>query len=412
MPVARGAAVSGSELQWAPGRPCQIQGAGAAGKSFAAYAAALALATGRPVWGQFRPSREAVRCIVLDFDGGGAQRRIQRLRAGMGIDPSELVGKLRIVSRPPVRLSAFKMEGAERAAAVDTFARAVEDFDLAIVDALRGLVAGVDENDSRIRDFLDVLGDVSERTGCTFVFLHHTGKGGGEKAKNERGRGSSAIQDGSGSVLYMEATEGHASTCSAEITRDHEGRDAPRAEPHYLRIVDVLIEGRDVPGLVVEYRTAEQVEGAPADKVDARQRELFRRILAAVKASPGATVAAVKGVVGGNGQAVGHAIEALIPLGAIIDRPDHAAKKGTRGLYLAEGIDPDAWEPPAVAARRASNAGAKRKCERCDGSGTWRDNQGRAGTCAQCSGSGSHVRGQPWAPVAELGTYPDRSADE
>jgi hypothetical protein len=405
------------DLQWAPGRPCQIQGAGGAGKSFAIYAAALALAAGRPVWGKFRPSRQNVRTIVLDYDGGGAQRRIQRLAPGMGIDPAELAGKLRIVRRPPVRLSSFKMDDAAmRATAVDTFAAVVDGWDLCVVDALRGIAAGVDENDSRIRDFLDVLGDASDRTGCTFVFLHHSGKGAGDKAKGERGRGSSAIQDGSGSVLSMAEAAGQASTFSVEITRDHEARDAPRIEPFYLRIVDVPIERLDVPGLTVECRTAEQVEGAPIDKIDTKRRDLYRKILAFVASSPGADVAAIKGSVGAGNTTVSNAIGALLSEGftALVDRgPTPGAKRNARSLYLADGVDAATWEPPAVTARKAS-VGTE-PCPRCDppGSGEWRNGRGRAGPCAQCGGEGQVTPGQRWAlPREHLVTYPDRRAGD
>jgi hypothetical protein len=147
----------------------------------------------------------------MDVDNGtrATQRRYQRLAFGMGLSQDELRGYLRFVPIPKTRLTDSR--------ACDAYRRAVEGWDLCVLDSLRGFTLGVDENDARIRDCFDqVLMPVSEDTGCAFVVLHHMGKGGAQKPDNEAGRGSSGIFDGSGSQLRFTLSAADARRGSAE----------------------------------------------------------------------------------------------------------------------------------------------------------------------------------------------------
>jgi hypothetical protein len=184
------------DLQWCVGRPATIVGVGGCGKTMAIQSAALSLASGtRPIWKHFPVGRRA-RVLHMDHDNGtrATQRRYQRLAFGMGLSQDDLRGYLRFVPVPKTRLTDPR--------ARDAYRRAVEGWDLCILDSLRGFTMGVDENDARIRDCFDqILMPVSEDTGCAFVVLHHMGKGGAQKPDNEAGRGSSGIFDGSGSQL-------------------------------------------------------------------------------------------------------------------------------------------------------------------------------------------------------------------
>jgi AAA domain-containing protein len=343
------------DLQWSPGRPAQVQGYGGSGKTIAVTDAAVALVSGRLIWGWFRTGRE-LRGIHFDYDQGrpATLRRYQRIALGAGVDRREVADRLVIVPRPPVRLTDFEKA---RPLAVSTFCKAVDGRNFAIIDAFRGLTAGADENDSRARDYLDILGDVSEKTGCTFIFLHHAGKGrsgpGNERPDTEAGRGSSAIQDGSGSVLLLSSAPGHASTVSVKMTRDSADRDGPRPEPHYLTFVDVAVDGNPTAGLRVEYRTVEQVEGGPSEGKGTQKRVLaYREILKTVARSPGCTVNEVKGAnIGLGSAAAGQAIDALLgrTLGAALVNRGETARGKARALHLAEGVDPETWEPPVGA---------------------------------------------------------------
>jgi hypothetical protein len=191
------------DLQWCVGRPATVVGVGGCGKTMAIQSAALSLASGaRPIWDHFAVGRRA-RVLHLDHDNGtrATQRRYQRLAFGMGLSADDLRGFLRFVPGPKTRLT--------DARARDAYRRAVEGWDLCILDSLRGFTTGVDENDARIRDCFDqILMPVSEDTGCAFVVLHHMGKGAAQKPDNEAGRGSSAIFDGSGSQLRFALVSG------------------------------------------------------------------------------------------------------------------------------------------------------------------------------------------------------------
>lgn len=415
-------------LQWAPGRPNQIQGYGGAGKTMVAIAAAVAMVASVPIWGcsSLLPAERPLRGIHLDYDQGrnATLRRYQRIARGMGIEPSTIADGLRVVSRPPIRLTSFadpkSVSGIDREGAINAYCDVVKGYDFAIVDALRGLVAGIDENDSRIRDFLDILGDVSEQTGCTIIFLHHTGKGGTGKGgaarpDAEQGRGSSAIQDGSGSVLLVAADPDHAGIVSIKMTRDSADRDGgARMEDSYLAIVDVPIDGNDTAGLRVDYRTQEAVEGEAPSKIDTRDRDRMKAILVAVKANPGATVKALRGMtLGGSAAKIGDAIAALQTpgFGSVLKNRPEPGERGQR-LFVADGLDVDAWEPPGVAARKAAKGTVP--CPKCGGAGKLPEfrtvNDGR---CAPCGGSGQVTPAFAEKIAADLESRQhDRRADD
>jgi hypothetical protein len=217
------------DLQWCAGRPATIVGVGGCGKTMAIQSAALSLASGaRPIWDHFPVGRRA-RMLHMDHDNGtrATQRRYQRLAFGMGLSRDELLGYLRFVPVPKIRLTDPR--------ARDLYRHAVEGFDFCVLDSLRGFTMGVDENDARIRDSFDqVLMPVSEDTGCAFVVLHHMGKGGAQKPDNEAGRGSSGIFDGSGSQLRFTLITGGSGRVSG--AEDGEDRNPAGSEPELRRV--------------------------------------------------------------------------------------------------------------------------------------------------------------------------------
>jgi hypothetical protein len=75
---------------------------------------------------------------------------------------------------------------------------------LCIIDSLRASISpDKDENSSAIRDPIDMLGRVSEDTGCCIIILHHQGKG---NVRDDRfaSRGSSAIFEAAGAAFQLE----------------------------------------------------------------------------------------------------------------------------------------------------------------------------------------------------------------
>jgi hypothetical protein len=279
------------DLQWCPGRPATVVGYGGSGKTMAIQSAAVSLASGeRAIWGQFRTGRRA-RVLHLDQDNGtrATVRRYQRLAFGLNVSMEQLRGYLRVVPYPTIRLT--------DPTAADAYKRAVEGWDLCILDAVRGFMPGIDENDSRIRDYLDPLAAISEATGCTFLLIHHEGKGGSDRPDHEAGRGSSAFYDASGAQIRL-MREQHD---GAELRRVKMGKASSEGtgvdlEPFYLDFEDVADDdGLDLKrGVRVTYKTEEQKKGGPAGQgtrlAEAKKRALdyIRSETARQRAVPGA----------------------------------------------------------------------------------------------------------------------------
>ena len=156
------------------------------------------------------------------------------------------------------------------------------------------------------------------------------------------------------------------------MTRSLADRDSPRPDPHYLAFVDVAIDGDPTAGLRVEYRTVEQVEGGPNEGKDARKHVFAcRAILATVARSPGCSVNEVKGAnIGIGSAAAGQRIDALLggTLGLALINRGETGKEKARALYLADGVDPATWEPPAGALVHTGVCPPSRAL-RCSGAG-------------------------------------------
>ncbi|WP_441289466.1 AAA family ATPase [Sorangium sp. KYC3313] len=318
------------DLQWCAGRPAMIIAAAGSGKTIVCQSAAVSLAAGRPLFGWFwgPPRSRDVRVLHLDYEQGdyATRRRYQKIVRGMGLGAEELERvqrNLSLLCFPQIYLTSKNAEA--------EFKRAVHGVDLCIIDSLRVACRGLDENDSAIRDAIDIMTRVSQATGCAFLVVHHAGKSSGQKRDaRELGRGSSAIFDASGSVLNLcldgdgdekgaggaqqeevaidcpkcggsgslpqyESVEG--GVCfgckgqgkvwrsgpatakqSAPAAADPRRRvemskasaegDGMRLEPFYLRFVDIAEGENPLAGVRVEYRTEEQAKGPPEQPGD------------------------------------------------------------------------------------------------------------------------------------------------
>ena len=217
--------VEGLGLQ--PGAPMLLAGYGSSQKSFAAQSLALSLAAPESllVWGRFARGRRC-RVLHLDYEQGEVetQRRYQRLARGMALDLASLGTHL------ATRSFGDQLLLANRA----VFERYAKDADVIIIDsfaAARG--SGVEENNAEAREPLDMLTAISAETGCTFIVIHHSGKG--TKADpREVARGSSAIFDAAGAMLSftrdMEKNEVRVAQAK--------NRGGPENEPFTLRVAD------------------------------------------------------------------------------------------------------------------------------------------------------------------------------
>lgn len=193
-------------LGLAPGAPSLIAGYGYSRKTMALQSLAVSVAAGKPVWGVY--GARSGRVIHLDYEQGRrvTQERYQRLARGMGCELQDLpAGSLRVASMPRVYLDEAGIE--------DELVRLCTAVTVAIVDSLRAAFPHADENSSEVRNYLDILGRVSERTGCAFLVIHHARK----PTRDDAGgttyaiRGSSALFDACQSV-YVFAGEKDAPT--------------------------------------------------------------------------------------------------------------------------------------------------------------------------------------------------------
>jgi hypothetical protein len=259
-------------LQLGPGRPCSLQSYGAGMKSLTAGAIAVGLAADVPVFGTFR-ARDVKRVRIFDYEMGQRawRRRLQRLALGYGV---ELTGL-------DLKLAALPRIGLTDASALEAFTRGTEGVDFAVVDSFRAACRGADENDSSVREYLDILLEVSEKTGVAWLVLHHTGKDkAGHDDGRQKGRGSSAIFDAWGTVLDL--SKESETTRLVTMTKPHPESTGP-TESFFLEVVDVALGLDPKAAVSVRYRTKEQVH--PPDEHN-RQVDLdLDRIVSAVRAA-------------------------------------------------------------------------------------------------------------------------------
>jgi hypothetical protein len=193
-----------AELDMCVGAPTIVAGYGYSMKTLSMQALGLSLAAGRRVWDRFDPGTTPRRFAHIDGEQGRRLtcERDQRLARAMDIDPGELGDRVQLLVMPTVRL--------DHPQALDLWCKALDGFDLALFDSLRALAPSLEENSSDVRQPLDMLGAVSEKTGCATIVIHHARK----PQKDQSGgakmaiRGSGAIFDAASSVLVFGGDKG------------------------------------------------------------------------------------------------------------------------------------------------------------------------------------------------------------
>ncbi len=214
-------------LQIGPGRPCGIWGYGGSGKSWVAQALALSVASGQKFLGKFDVKRGKVAHISHELGRRAVGSRYRRLANGMMVDFEDVQDWFKLSVFPKLYLNSPKAE--------DWYKRELEGVSLCVVDSLRRALPGADENDSKISNHLDILSRISDKLGVTFEVIHHSGKSvvnrtddkrhTGPKDERGAGRGSSAIEDASGSIWKV---EGHGTgPRKLVMARNHEEAEDP-----------------------------------------------------------------------------------------------------------------------------------------------------------------------------------------
>ncbi len=288
------------------GAPHLVAGYGFAGKTLALQALALALAAAKPIWGAYT-CRDVRRVLHVDLEQGDrlTRRRYQRLAAAMGVDLAAMGSSLALSVMPPLALAPAHME---------SWRALMTERDLVIVDSLRAATGGQDENSSDIRAGLDMLGSLSDATGCrSMVILHARKPSDDDPGGRYAIRGSSAIYDAGDSVYLFSASKGEPVLVSNVKARTH----GELAEDFALVISDVEVDGIDRAGLQVEVRGAELVAEQRERRVqDARDNEVRRDVESVRKAiarQPGIKSGELRAATRLSGDRVTRALTTLTP---------------------------------------------------------------------------------------------------
>lgn len=247
----------------------EIQAYGGSGKSWLAVNLALSLASGRPWLGRLETKPSTVVC--LDYENGFYEmaRRLQGNAKALGLPmPVQGIG---LITMPDTYMTSDTFEG--------SVTKLAATYQVIIIDTLKAASPGIDENDSKMRESLDRLRRVGERTGCTFVVLIHSKKKSNSAVEidaRERGRGSSAIFDAADAQLGVEYEQGK--PLQIMQTKARSGR--------YIEPFQVTIEDGDDGAVHV---VASDSPKATSKSSDDFENVVCVAVLEALRANPGAS---------------------------------------------------------------------------------------------------------------------------
>jgi len=277
-----------------------LGGYGSSGKTWLAIDMMIAVAAGLPWLGRF-PSKRG-RALFLDWESGAYELRRRFRVVAYGRNITEPLDGVELAPMPRLYLNAPDAEPRLRALA--------KGRDLVVIDSLRAGSPGVDENDSAMREGLDRIKAVAERTGCAFVVLAHAKKTSGSATKidpRETLRGSSAIFDAADTMLVV--TYERDKPLRVDQVKARLGR---AVEPFGVRI-----EAVPPAGSAVAVRQC-QLEGDEATATpDERFEADCERVLETVRRHPGSGVQALRRRSGMMAARASAAIEELVAKGRI-----------------------------------------------------------------------------------------------
>ena len=298
----------------APGAPVLVAGYGYSRKTLAAQSLLLSVASGLPLWGLYGVRSGPVAHIDWEQGRRLSQERYQRMARALGLRIKDL----------PIELSPLPDFHIDDRGAEAVLTRTCAGKALVLIDSLRAAAPGVDENSSEVRRPLDMLGRISERTGCVFVVIHHANKpqeGAPTSAKYSI-RGSGALFDACSGIFVFVGTKG-------EPTTVHHEKERNRG----VTVEDFAIDADDVPnpmsgdpawGLLVRHLEAAQVQSDHSRSEAAiklrRFNEACERVVGYLTANPGATKRGIREGTEGAKDTLDAALEHLLRTGAVVDR--------------------------------------------------------------------------------------------
>ncbi len=302
-------AIEGFSL--APGAPGMLAGYGGRGKSWLAQALAISVASGIALG----PGAEVKkgRVVYLDYEQASREAfsRFQRISRALDVTPSALADRFAAVISPRCRLSDTRAETELITLCVGAT--------LCIIDSLSACVIGVDENSSAMREPLDMLTRVSERTGCSFLVLHHARK---PPVNQEKGydkemsiRGSSGIHAACSTIWQIDGPPGGASIVEHVKSRSSKLRDS-----FELKITDVRFDPRDPSSGGVLVSLESQARPVPGAQTGSTSYEkLSALIMQFVHDNPGCSQANLRSRIQAKANRIGDTTHALIEQGKLVN---------------------------------------------------------------------------------------------
>jgi AAA domain-containing protein len=300
------------------GAPHLFAGYGFTGKTLTLQAMALSLASGSALWSAYSVGKRRVVHVDLEQGERLTVRRYQRLADAMNVDLGGLGDALALAVMPPITL-AEQHKSAWRTL--------MSGRDLVVIDSLRAATGGQDENSSDIRSGLDLLGHISEETGCRPAVILHARKPSEDAPAGRYAiRGSSAIYDAADSAYVYGAAKGEPIAVEHVKARSH----GETVEDFALVISDVEIDGYPKAGLRVQVHGAELLTERRQERREAAQRDRARidadSVRAAIARCPGATTTALRVASGLSGDRLALA---LTKLGSAVEvREDRSQGRG------------------------------------------------------------------------------------
>lgn len=241
------------DLRIAPGAVTIFGGAGFGGKTLALQALALAVASGKKMWGHFDVRQGKV--LHLDWEQDELTvTRYQRLARDMGIDLESLGDLLGTSLLPEAYLDD---NDGER-----TLAHLCHGVAVLVIDAFRGAFPKANENDSGVRSWLDMLHRVSKKTGTTILVIAHSRKMSADVDVRSSLRGSGALFDAAATVYQLDGSPNK----PTQVHNTKERHTGKLRESFGLKFVDVVGPGAepetwdDTWGLRVEYLSPAEVQ--------------------------------------------------------------------------------------------------------------------------------------------------------
>jgi hypothetical protein len=225
---------------------------GATGKTALRTLQYLALATGRPLTGQYVFKRSRVLLLSMEDDDDELQRRLTAARIHYGIEPSDLKGWLFCATPKGIKLAEVK-DGARQAGQLEAMLRdAIKRrcIDLLALDPFVKLHA-LEENDNGAMDYVcDLLVKLAIEFNIAVDVPHHTKKGQQTAGDADAGRGASSAR---GRLMYtltrMNDQEGETFGIPAEERRLYVRLDSskvniapPSGEATWFKLVGVKLD--------------------------------------------------------------------------------------------------------------------------------------------------------------------------